>query len=235
MDPGQICGFVRARGGGPVGGWPWEGWPVGVRLGGLILVAPVAVDTDASPAGGGIVENEGEAGTAGASADHIEVDDGVLAVVGELREREAKDGFGLGGEMLPFFEELLSPGFGFVHSGVCQGEDGVRFCGRYADGLMEPGLLPVVGIVTREVDFLGELVERGYGDGFLQVVFDPFVIVIFHEAAGVSVDNQIIAGEGAIDDGMKNFIYKRLGGRGWYGIGTGGSGGYGDGQVDSGG
>lgn len=60
------------------------------------------------------MENEGEAGTTAAAADHIEVDDGVPAVVGELGEGEAKDRFGLRGEVLPFFEDLLAPGFCFV-------------------------------------------------------------------------------------------------------------------------
>ena len=209
MDPGEICGFVRVAG---------FVRAARVSVGCLILITPVAVEADTSPAGGGIVENEGEAGTAAAAADHIKVDDGVLTVVGELREGEAKDGFGLRGELLPFFEDLLAPGFGFVHGGVCQGEDGVRFCGRYADGLMEPGLLPVVGKVPGEVDFFREFIQGNDGHGFVQVVFDPFVIVIFHEAAGVCVDNQIIAGEGAVDDGMKDFIYKRFRGWGWYGI-----------------
>ena len=168
------------------------------------------------------MEDEGEAGTAGASADHIEVDDGILTVVGELREGEAEDSFGLRGELLPFFEDLLSPGFCFVQGGVCQGENGVRLCGCDADRLVQPGLLPVVGIVTGEVDFFGEFIQGNDGDGFLQVVFDPFVIVIFHEAAGVCVDNQIIAGEGAVDDGMIDFIYKRFRGWRWYGIGIGG-------------
>lgn len=84
---------------------------------------------------------------------------------------------------------------------------------------MQAGLLPAIGIIAGKVDLLGELVERCDGNDFLQVVIDPFVIVIFHEAAGVCVDNQIIAGEGAVDDGMKDFIYKRFRGWGRYGIG----------------
>ena len=207
--------------------WICEGcsWVVGSCeagwwVAGSILVAPVAVDTDAAPAGGGIVEDESEAGTAGAAADHIEIDDGVLAVVGELREGEAKDGLRLRGELLPFFKDSF--GFGFVHCGVGEGEDRIGFCRRDAGGMAQPGLLPAIGIIAGEVDLFGELVERSDGNGFLQVVFDPFVIVIFHEAAGVCVDNQIIAGEGAVYDGVEDIIDKSFGGWRGYGIGVGG-------------
>ena len=52
---------------------------------------PVAVDTDHYPAFGCEVEDIGRSEAAVAAADHVEVDDGVLAVVGELRQGETKD------------------------------------------------------------------------------------------------------------------------------------------------
>ncbi len=65
--------------------------------------------------------------------------------------------------------------------------------------------------ITGEPGFFGQLVEDGKGHRFVQVIVDPFIIVVFHKTAAVGAGNKIIPGEGAVYDDSRNFIYKRFG------------------------
>lgn len=129
---------------------------------------------DEFPAGGSVFEDAGEAGAAVGAADGVEVDDGVMAVVGELGEGEAEDpGVGFRGVLGGFgVSAVFSRGAGvFGGAGIAFGEeDGVGLGDGDAEGFFEVVLFPVVG-VAGEIGFFGEFVERLEVDGFVQVIF----------------------------------------------------------------
>jgi hypothetical protein len=78
LDQGKICEFV-------------------------MLGRPVAVFADHFPARGGMVEDIGRSQAAAGAADHVEVDDCIFTVVGELGQGKAKDRSLPGGYLSPLF------------------------------------------------------------------------------------------------------------------------------------
>ena len=95
------------------------------------------------------------------------------------------------------------------------------------EGFLQVGLFPEIG-VAGEVDLLGEFVEGIKRKGFFQVVFDPFVIVIFQESAGIGSGYQVVVFERAVDDcgkdGIQEFLRTGEGGAGRRLLRTGGQG-----------
>ena len=65
---------------------------------------------------------------------------------------------------------------------------------------------------TGEINFPGELVEDADGYVFEEVMVGPFVIVVFHEAAGVGASDKEVVGPGAVDHLGEDFIDEFLGG-----------------------
>src|SRR5260221_12261468 len=100
-------------------------------------------------------------------------------------------------------------------------EQRIRLFRGDTDGFFEILLLPLIG-VTGEKGFFGKFIEGKKGNGLPQVVFCPFVIVVFCEATGVCAGDEVIVIEGGIDDGMKDVVEKGFGGRvmgrGWLGF-----------------
>jgi hypothetical protein len=77
------------------------------------------------------------------------------------------------------------------------------------DGFLQMRLFPEIRIAGK-VDFLRELVEGIEREGFFEVVFDPFVIAVFQEAAGVGTSHEVVVIKGSVDDGGEDGVEKFL-------------------------
>lgn len=179
MDQREVCEFVRGDGmGGGLGG-------------------PVAIDADHLPAGIGAAEDISRAEAAAAAADHIEVDDGVFAIVGKLGQGKAED-------------EVIR---GAVATGRVEVEDGVGLMAGDTDGFCQGVFFPEIrgaGVV----DFLCEFVEDADGDRLEEMMFCPFVVVEFYEAAGVCAGDEKVMWLRRVDDGRVYGVDETLGGWG---------------------
>lgn len=132
-------------------------------------------------AGGGQPEDAGYAFAALGTANEVKIDDTELPVVGELGKREAEDIVAFGGQ------------------------DRIGLVAGDADGFFQPGLFPEIRIAG-EIDLFGQFIEDTERQGFEQVIFDPFVIVIFEKAAGVRSGNEVIMIERAVYDSREDGI-----------------------------
>ena len=112
MDTGKICEFV------------------------MRLSRPVGIFCDQLPAVGGKPEQTGESLSAGPAAYKIEIDDGILTIVGELGFGEAENDvlFGLLFGQRPVFRSV-----------VAIKEDGVGFFIADADRFLQLVLPPEIG------------------------------------------------------------------------------------------
>ena len=128
---------------------------------------PVEVHADEFPARCGAAEEAGRPHAAAASADYVEVDDGVIAVVGELREGKAEDVMNMGG----------IPGRRHV------GEDRVCLTAGDTNGPGKGVLVPQM-VKIRMINFLCQFVQDADGYGF-EKTFGQFVVVIFDKATRV--------------------------------------------------
>ena len=161
-------------------------------------------------AGGGQPVDAGESPAAGGAANDIEIDDGELSVVGELREGETIDielPWGQVLQVVPPF--AFDPRRGIGGEGGMTPQDGIGLFTGDEDGFLQVRLFPETGIAG-EVDLLRELVEDIEGEGFFQGVFEPFVIAVFQEATGVGAGYEVVVFERAGDDGGDNGVEKFL-------------------------
>ena len=132
-------------------------------------------------------EDGGDALATDRATDEVDIDDRILTIIGELGQGEAV-------HISPPIqvEPALFLRIGrFMGEGRIAGEDRVGLFAGDADGFLQPRLSPEKR-ETGQVDFFGEIVEDVDGKGFLQVILDPFIIIIFQEAAAVGADDKII-------------------------------------------
>ena len=150
MDQGEICEFVGI----------------------LPEVPPVLFLSYATPAIQGTVKYKSKSRTGDRARFHIDVDDGVLAIIRELRLGKAEDGRKFGMERI---------------------ENGISPADGDAGGIHQLALLPKIRFMSR-MYFISQFIESGERHRLLQIVFHPFVIVEFLKPAGVAASYEVIVG-----------------------------------------
>ena len=138
-------------------------------------------------------ENTGHAQTAVGAADGIEIDNGIPAVISELRQGKAKD---------QSFSKRSFP----IGQAISFGEEQrIRLPDTDAHRLFKPLLLPEIR-ESRKIGLFRKFIERNERDLLLQIILLPFFIIIFYKAAGVCADNKIIMVKSRVYDGVIDFI-----------------------------
>ena len=102
---------------------------------------------------------------------------------------------------------------GTVYRSISFGEKKrIGFFWGDADGFFKAILLPIIRIAG-EIGFFREFIEGNEGYCLPQVIFIPFVVVVFYEAAGVGAGDEVVVIKRGVDDDVIDVVEKGFRGR----------------------